>query len=71
MFIWIIYVFRTYSADPVHVGADLCEDGGLLGEVAAEARAEADDAVDLPGTVRVLAVQRASGVPLSREETHS
>lgn len=61
----------AYRADPVDVGADLGEDGGLLGEIAAETGTEADDAVDLPGTVGVLAVQRAAGVPLSHVRTAS
>lgn len=55
----------AYRADPVDVGADLGEDGGLLGEIAAEPGAEADNAVNLPGTISVLAVQRAARVPLS------
>lgn len=54
----------AYSVDPVHVGADPGEDGGLLVVVAAEAGAEADDAVDLPASVTVLAVQGAARVPL-------
>lgn len=54
----------AYRVDPVNVGADLGEDGGLLGEIAAEPRAKADDAMNLPGTSSVLAVQRASRVAL-------
>lgn len=54
----------AYSVDPVHVGADSSEDSGLLGVVAAEAGAEADDAVNLPASVTVLAVQGAARVPL-------
>lgn len=55
---------RAYGVDPVHVGADSGEDGGLLGVVAAEAGAEADDAVNLPASVGALAVQGAARVPL-------
>lgn len=55
----------AYGADPVDVGADLGKDGGLLGEIAAEPGAEADDAMNLPGTIGVLAVQRAARVTLS------
>lgn len=40
----------AYAVDPVHVGADFGEDGGLLGVVAAHAGAEADDAVNLPSS---------------------
>lgn len=54
----------AYSVDPVHVGADLGEDSGLLGVVAAEAGTEADDAVDLPAPLTVLAVQGTARVPL-------
>lgn len=55
---------EAYRVDPVNVGADSGEDGGLLGEIAAEPRAKADDAMNLPGTSSVLAVQRASRVAL-------
>lgn len=41
----------SYSADPVDVRADLGEHGGLFAVVAAESRAKADDAVNLPGSV--------------------
>lgn len=44
------------------------EDGGLFGVVAAEAGAEADDAVDLPGSSTVLAVQGATRVPLFQRD---
>ena len=65
VFLCVCVCVCTHSADPVHVGADLGEDGGLLGEVAAEPRAEADDAVHLPRPVSTLAVQGAAGVALS------
>ncbi|TNN76580.1 hypothetical protein EYF80_013230 [Liparis tanakae] len=45
------------SGASVHVGADLCEDGGLVEHVAALARAEAHRAVDGPGAIGVLATQ--------------
>lgn len=54
----------AYAVDPVHVGGDSGEDGGLLGVVAAVAGAEADDAVNLPSSFAVLAVQRAARIPL-------
>jgi len=56
---------RTYGVDPVHVGADLGEDGGLLGVVTAESQTEAHDTVDLPGTFSVLAVQGSARVSLN------
>lgn len=59
--------FVPHCVDPVDVGADSGEDGGLLGKVAAETRAEADDAVNLPGTGRVLAVERTTRVSLRCE----
>lgn len=62
---------RAYSVDPVHVGADSGEDGGLLGIVAAEAGAEADDAVNLPASIAALAVQGASRVPLMHVTNNS
>lgn len=55
---------EAYRVDPVHVGADAGEDGGLLGEIAAEPGAKADDAVNLPDTSSVLAVQGAARVAL-------
>lgn len=54
----------TYSVDPVHVGADLGEDSRLLAEVAAQPRAKANNTVDLPGSISILAVQGATGVTL-------
>lgn len=54
----------AYGVDPVDVGADLGEDSGLLGVIAAEPGAKADDAVNLPGSGTVLAVQRAARVTL-------
>lgn len=54
----------THRVDPVDVGADSGEDGGLLGVIAAEPRAKADDAMHLPGTGGVLAVQWATRVSL-------
>lgn len=58
----------AYRVDPFAVGADLGEDGGLLGVVATEPEAKAHNTMNLPGAVRVLAVQRATRVALSHEE---
>lgn len=55
---------RAYRVDPVNVGADFGEDSGLLGEVAAEPGAKADNAMNLPGTTSVLTVQRSTRVAL-------
>lgn len=55
---------EAYRVDPVNVVADSCEDGGLLGVIALEPQAKADDAMNLPGTSSVLAVQWASRVTL-------
>lgn len=41
------------------------EDCGLLWEVAAEAGAKANNTMNLPGTISILAVQRAARVSLS------
>lgn len=54
----------SYRVYPVHVGADLREDGGLLGVIAAEPGAKADDPVNLPGSITVLAVQWATRITL-------
>lgn len=54
----------THVVDPADVGADSGEDRRLLGVVAAGAGAEADDTVDGPGAIRVLAVQGTTGVSL-------
>lgn len=54
----------AHRVDPVHVGADSGKDSGLLGVVAAEAGTEADDAVDLPASLTVLAVQGTARVAL-------
>lgn len=54
----------SYGVYPVNVRADLGEDSGLLGVVAAQARAKADNAMDLPAPVTILAGQGATRVPL-------
>lgn len=53
-------VCRRYLIDPVVESGDASEDGGFLHKVAAEARDEAGDAMDFPGTLRILTVQRAA-----------
>ena len=58
----------THAVDPVYVGADLGEDGGLLGDVAPLSRSEADHTVNRPGAIRVLAVQGAARVSLTTTE---
>lgn len=57
----------THVVDPAAVGADPGEDGGLLGVVAAGAGAEADNTVDGPGAIRVLAVQGTTRVSLQEK----
>lgn len=59
-------VFFPYIVDPVIKSRDSSEDGGLLHKVAAQARNETGDAVNLPGSIAVLAVQRATRVALDR-----
>lgn len=56
-----------YLVDPVVESGDSGEDGGFVLIVAAEARNEAGDAVNLPGTCGVLTVQRAARVALDTE----
>jgi len=60
-----VCISGAYRADPVDVGADLGEDGGFLDVVAAKPGAKADDTMNLPGAVRVLTVQRTTGVSLN------
>lgn len=63
----LLLLFRqtdSYIADPVDVGADLGEDSGLLGVIAAESRPKADDAVNLPGAISGLTVERTTRVSL-------
>lgn len=59
-----IQCFFTHVVDPGDVGADPGEDGGLLGVVAAHARAEAHHTVDIPGAITVLTVQGTARVSL-------
>lgn len=61
-------VRAPYRVDPVYVGADLCEDRGLLGEVAAETRTKADNAMNLPRSISILTIQRTARVPLKRQK---
>ena len=62
----------THVVDPGNVGTDAGEDGGLLGVVAAHAGAKAHHTVNIPGAIRVLAVQGATGVSLQgKRGTHS
>lgn len=53
-----------HCVHPVDVGADLCEDSGLLEDVAALTGAKAHHTMDVPGAVRVLAIQGATRVSL-------
>lgn len=57
-------MFLPYIVDPVVKSRDPGEDGWLLHKVAAQARNETGDAVNLPGSLAVLAVQRATRVAL-------
>lgn len=62
----------THVVYPGNVGTDAGEDGGLLGVVAAHAGAEAHHTMNVPGAIRVLAVQGATGVSLQGNRgTHS
>lgn len=61
----------THLVDPVDVGGHAGEDRGLLQSVAAQPRAEADDAPQLPETVLSLAVQWATRVPLCQTKLSS
>lgn len=54
-----------YLIDPVVESGDTSKDSGFLHIVAAEARDEAGNAVDLPGTLCILTVKRATGVTLN------
>lgn len=57
----------AYVVDPVIESGDSGEDGGFLLVVAAQARNEAGNAMNLPDTLSVLTVQRASRVTLDTE----
>lgn len=54
----------AHRVHPADVGADLCEDCGLLQDVAALAWTEAHHAVDVPGAIGILAIQGAARVSL-------
>lgn len=62
-----LFVCLLYLVDPVVESGDSGEDGGFLHIVAAKARDEAGNAMNLPGTVGVLTVQRAAWVALDTE----
>lgn len=57
----------SYLVDPAVESRNSGEDGGLLHVVATEARDEAGNAMNLPGTIGVLTVQRATGIALVKE----
>lgn len=61
-----------YLIDPVIESRDTSKDSGFLLIVAAEARDEAGNAVDFPGTLCILTVQRSTRVTLNsgREVLH-
>jgi len=54
----------THITDPGTVARHTGEDGGLLVVVAAQAGAETHNAVNIPGAVTSLAVQRATRITL-------
>lgn len=56
-----------YLVDPVVESRNPGEDSGFLHIVAAKARDKAGNAMDLPGSLGVLTVQRATGVALDTE----
>lgn len=56
-----------YLVDPVVESGDSGEDSGFLLVVAAKARDEAGNAMDLPSTLCVLTVQRATRVTLDTD----
>lgn len=58
------FVKCTYIIDPGNVARYTGEDGGLLGVVAAQAGAKTHNAVNIPGAVTSLAVQRATRITL-------
>lgn len=60
----------AHGVHPADVGADLCKDRGLLEDIAALTGTKAHYAVDVPGAVGILAIQRASRVSL-REVAHT
>lgn len=56
-----------YVVNPVIESRDSGEDGGFLLVVAAQARNKAGNAMNLPDTLSVLTVQRASRITLDTE----
>lgn len=63
----VMVCVSLYTVNPVVESRDSGEDGGFLHKVAAQARNEAGDTVNLPGSLAVLTVQRAAGVTLDTE----
>lgn len=59
---------QGYRVDPVVEGGDSGEDGGLLVVVAAQRKDKAGDAVNLPGSLRVLTVQGTTRVTLDNHK---
>lgn len=64
LFVLKEFSIPTYLVDPGHVGADSGEHRGLLGVVATHTGAETDHTMDVPGAIRVLAVQGATRISL-------
>lgn len=60
-----LLVVGHFIIEPVDVGGDSGEDGWLLLVVAAEAGAEADNAVHFPGSVAGLNVQGTTGITVA------
>lgn len=58
------FVKCTHFIDPGNVARHTGEDGGLLGVVAAQAGAKTHNAMNIPGAVTSLAVQRATRITL-------
>ena len=61
-------LFLSYLVDPAVESRDSGEDSGLLLVVATKTRDEAGNAMNLPGTIGVLAVQRATGITLEHRK---
>lgn len=58
---------QVYLVDPVVESRDPGEDGGFLLIVATQSRDKAGDAMNLPDTLGVLTVQRATRVTLDMQ----
>lgn len=59
---------QVYRVDPVVESGDPGEDGGFLVVVAAQRKDKAGDAVNLPGSLRVLTVQGTTRVTLDNHK---